>query len=142
MAFIGWLSAPRRANPQAIARGASPGPGQAGDAVGRDRALASSRRVPAASARAINRPRCQPLLPVRRAGFLGGLTFGCGGVGRPGTCRVDGVLRLDKGILGLIMGSLLLAASDLLARDVQGLLSAIKRIAGEHHRVGFVAPSE
>jgi len=34
------------------------------------------------------------------------------------------------------------AAPDLLARNVQGLLSAIKGIAGEHHRVGVVASSE
>jgi hypothetical protein len=84
----------------------------------------------------------RPPLPVRRAGFLGGLTVGFGGVGRAGAGRGDGVLRLDQAILDPIIGSLLLAAQDLIARDLQGLLSAIKRIAGEHHRVGFIASSE
>ena len=55
--------------------------------------------------------------------------------------RGDGVLRLDQAILDPIIGSLLPAGQDPIVPDVQDLRRAIKRIAGEHHRVGFIASS-
>ena len=108
---------------------------RSGTAGGRSADAARARHPGAtASGGAINGPLRQPP-PVRRAGVLGcGSTLG--GVGRAGA------RRLDQAILDPIIGSLLLTSADLLARDVQGLPSAIKRIAGEHHSVGVIASSE